>query len=192
MMTVTGNKVSLDRFPGSAREVVRLGPGDYSVRESESDPDGYTTSRSEQCAGTIEAGERRTCTITNDDMVTLDPQNGECTLSMEVWDHHLDDGDIIDLDIIDRETRNFVESILSNHEIATFRPTEVTTTIKRGQKYLLVVKARNQGRIGPNTVAVKILTPNFKSQRLELRTGGKEIIDGVQCNEDTVDGSVRP
>lgn len=42
-------------------------PGDYTVTES-GGPSGYAASSSAGCAGTIAAGESRTCTITNDDV----------------------------------------------------------------------------------------------------------------------------
>ena len=45
---------------------VILGPGSYSVSES-GGPAGYSGTFSADCAGTIAAGETKTCTITNDD-----------------------------------------------------------------------------------------------------------------------------
>ena len=48
---------------------VILGPGSYSVSES-GGPAGYSGTFSADCAGTIAAGETKTCTITNDDQAT--------------------------------------------------------------------------------------------------------------------------
>jgi hypothetical protein len=67
-MTVTGNSPSPASFPGSESPgtSVALSPGSYSV--SESSLAGYSqTSASAECAGTIAAGQTKTCTITNDD-----------------------------------------------------------------------------------------------------------------------------
>jgi len=64
---VTGNGPSPASFAGAEAPgtVVSLGPGAYSVTESEDT--GYAASYSAGCSGTIPAGGSATCTITNDD-----------------------------------------------------------------------------------------------------------------------------
>ncbi len=53
-------------FPGNASGTeMTVGPGDYSVTEETYD--NYDTTYSEDCTGTILAGQTRTCTITNND-----------------------------------------------------------------------------------------------------------------------------
>ncbi|MGI0027164.1 MAG: hypothetical protein ACREAD_04915 [Nitrosopumilaceae archaeon] len=66
-MNVTGSSPSPESSPGaeSPGTNVTLGEGSYSV--SESGPVGYTSSLSDDCAGTISIGQVKTCTITNDD-----------------------------------------------------------------------------------------------------------------------------
>lgn len=68
IMAVAGTNVSSTTFMGSASGVVlTLMPGDYSVTES--GPSGYAATMSEDCSGAIAAGDTKTCTITNDDIV---------------------------------------------------------------------------------------------------------------------------
>ena len=66
-MTVTGSNPSPASFDGAAAPgtAVTLDPGSYSVDAS--GPSGYSSTSSADCAGTIAAGETKTCTITNDD-----------------------------------------------------------------------------------------------------------------------------
>jgi len=65
-MNVSGSGVSDDSFPGSSTgTTVTLNPGVYSVDETAMT--GYTKSLSNNCNGTITAGESKTCTVTNDD-----------------------------------------------------------------------------------------------------------------------------
>ena len=66
-MTVTGSNPSPASFDGAAAPgtAVTLDPGAYSVDAS--GPAGYSSTVSADCAGTIAAGETKTCTITNDD-----------------------------------------------------------------------------------------------------------------------------
>lgn len=66
-INVSGTNVSDNEFPGSeSGTVITLDAGSYEVTE-QSAP-GYQTSYSQACAGSIAAGEQKTCTITNDDM----------------------------------------------------------------------------------------------------------------------------
>ena len=66
-MTVSGTEVSTSTFAGSEEGVtVTLSPGSYSVDEEFSNT--YTKTLGEGCTGTIEAGQRVVCTITNDDI----------------------------------------------------------------------------------------------------------------------------
>src|SRR5438552_7266793 len=70
-MTVNNNGTSLPSFAGSAAGVtVTLAAGAYSVAES-GGPAGYTPALSAGCTGTIDAGEHKTCTITNDDVAPV-------------------------------------------------------------------------------------------------------------------------
>jgi Prealbumin-like fold domain len=66
-MNVSGTNVSNPSFNGSESGTdVTLDVGSYSV--SEGDHTGYTQSPSEDCTGTIAAGETKICTIVNDDI----------------------------------------------------------------------------------------------------------------------------
>ena len=66
MMNVTGTNVSTSTFPGNELgTTVNLDTGSYSADESKLA--GYTASTSTDCVGTINIGETKTCTITNDD-----------------------------------------------------------------------------------------------------------------------------
>ena len=71
--TVTGVNPSPSTFAGALLPgtTITLDPGAYSV--SETGPGGYTTALSLDCAGTIAAGQTRTCVSTSDDIprVTL-------------------------------------------------------------------------------------------------------------------------
>ena len=70
-ITVTGNSPSPASFAGAAAgTTVTLNAGTYSV--SETGPSGYASTSSTDCAGTIAAGETKTCTITNDDISARD------------------------------------------------------------------------------------------------------------------------
>ncbi len=65
-LNVTGNQPDPSSFPGSEDgTVVILGAGSYSVDEDE--VSGYEKTLGEDCSGTIENGESKTCIITNDD-----------------------------------------------------------------------------------------------------------------------------
>jgi hypothetical protein len=67
-ISVSGNNVSpQSTFAGaeSPGTSVTLSPGSFSV--SETGPAGYTQSLSGDCSGTINAGDRKVCTITNND-----------------------------------------------------------------------------------------------------------------------------
>jgi hypothetical protein len=67
-MHVTATNPSINDFPGSSEGIdVIVDVGDYAVDELSSG--GYTKTLSEECSGTIIAGESRTCTITNDDIL---------------------------------------------------------------------------------------------------------------------------
>jgi uncharacterized repeat protein (TIGR01451 family) len=84
-ISVTGTNVSDDSFPGSETgTVITLDAGAYSVEEGAHD--GYGVTYSEDCSGTIAAGDEKTCTITNDD---LDPTMGTITIVKTVMN---DDG----------------------------------------------------------------------------------------------------
>ena len=80
-MTVTG----LDRVPasfsgaGSPGTTMPLAPGAYAV--SANGPAGYSTTAGVDCAGTIAAGETKTCTLTNDDAAS--PPSGPCIVLSE-------------------------------------------------------------------------------------------------------------
>jgi hypothetical protein len=67
-MSVTGTSPSPASFPGaeSPGTNVALNAGSYSVSESGSS--GYAKSDSADCSGSIDIGETKTCTITNDDV----------------------------------------------------------------------------------------------------------------------------
>ncbi len=68
ILAVSGTNVSSASFAGSEAGVdVTLDAGAYEVTEPIV-PTGYSQSASEDCAGTIGAGETRTCTVTNDDI----------------------------------------------------------------------------------------------------------------------------
>ncbi|OGZ53355.1 MAG: hypothetical protein A3B25_02005 [Candidatus Ryanbacteria bacterium RIFCSPLOWO2_01_FULL_48_26] len=69
-MIVTGTNVQpTSTFPGSETgTTVTLNAGSYSVDEAPMH--GYTKTLSSGCSGTIANGETKTCTITNDDIVT--------------------------------------------------------------------------------------------------------------------------
>jgi hypothetical protein len=71
-MTVTGGHATPATFPGAAAPgtTVTLDAGAYAV--SESGPSGYSSAASANCAGTIAAGETKTCTITADDQAPPD------------------------------------------------------------------------------------------------------------------------
>ena len=59
-------------FPGNEEGVrVIIGEGEYTVNEFTDEE--YTATMSEDCSGTIAAGETKTCTITNDDTATSGP-----------------------------------------------------------------------------------------------------------------------
>src|SRR5438309_1763523 len=65
-MAITNNGAAQAPFAGTESGTTReLSPGSYSVAES-GGPAGYTASFA-GCAGTIAAGETKTCTVTNDD-----------------------------------------------------------------------------------------------------------------------------
>ncbi len=66
-VAVTGTNPAPATFPstGSPGTMVTLDAGAYTV--SPNGPDGYTSTLSADCAGTIAVGESKTCTITNDD-----------------------------------------------------------------------------------------------------------------------------
>ncbi len=66
-MNVTGTNVSDNSFPGEeAGTTVTLDPGAYSVDEV--NLPGYAKSSTADCAGTLAFGDKKTCTITNDDI----------------------------------------------------------------------------------------------------------------------------
>ncbi len=63
-INVSGTNVSDTSFPGDdAGTDITLDPGDYSVTEVELE--GYDVDYSEDCEGTVEEGDEKTCTITN-------------------------------------------------------------------------------------------------------------------------------
>ncbi|MBI2984669.1 MAG: DUF11 domain-containing protein [Candidatus Kerfeldbacteria bacterium] len=63
---VNGTDVSDPDFPGrETGTTVTLDQGAYAVNES--GPSGYTMSLSAQCTGTIDIGQHKTCTVTNND-----------------------------------------------------------------------------------------------------------------------------
>lgn len=65
-MNVSGTDVSNSSFPGDENgTTVTLDAGSYSVTEN--DLSGYSDSYSADCSGTIDIGQTKTCTITNDD-----------------------------------------------------------------------------------------------------------------------------
>ena len=66
-MNVNGTDVSSNSFSGSeAGTTITLKAGTYTV--SEGAHDGYTSSLSTDCVGTIDIGQTKTCTVTNDDI----------------------------------------------------------------------------------------------------------------------------
>ncbi|MGM0439160.1 MAG: hypothetical protein ACQEP3_01845 [Patescibacteria group bacterium] len=65
-INVDGTNVSPSSFSGSENGVdVTLDAGSYEVTEN--NLPGYSTSKSDNCSGTIEADETKVCTISNDD-----------------------------------------------------------------------------------------------------------------------------
>jgi len=65
-MSVTGSSPSPASLPGDETgTLVGLNAGSYSV--SENSPGGYAASYSSDCTGSIDVGETKTCTVTNDD-----------------------------------------------------------------------------------------------------------------------------
>jgi hypothetical protein len=71
--------ISVSRsFPGaeSPGTNIAVSPGAFSV--SETGPSGYTQSLSGDCSGTINAGDRKVCTITNNDK----PQTGDASITV--------------------------------------------------------------------------------------------------------------
>ena len=65
-ITVTGNKPSPSTFSGSSSGTsVTLKSGSYKVTETQG-PSGYTASYSSDCSGSIDAGQNKQCTITNE------------------------------------------------------------------------------------------------------------------------------
>ena len=65
-ISVTGNNPSPSSFSGSSSGTsVTLRAGSYKVTETER-PSGYTTIYSSGCSGTLDAGETKQCTITNE------------------------------------------------------------------------------------------------------------------------------
>jgi YVTN family beta-propeller protein len=65
-ISVTGNNPSPSSFSGSSSGTsVTLRAGSYKVIETER-PSGYTTSYSSGCSGTLDAGQTKQCTITNE------------------------------------------------------------------------------------------------------------------------------
>jgi len=67
-MDVTNANPSANHFPGSEAGVtITLTAGSYGVDES-GGPSGYAKTATGDCAGTIAAGEHKTCTIINDDI----------------------------------------------------------------------------------------------------------------------------
>lgn len=80
IMHVEGADVSMPSFAGSEEgTAVTLNAGAYDVTES--GPEGYAASYSEECYGTIGFGESRTCTVTNDDVA---PETGTLIVRKEV------------------------------------------------------------------------------------------------------------
>ena len=74
-ISVDAESADPSQFPGDAQGTeVTLGVGDYSV--SEEPADGYETTYSEDCSGTIANGEEKRCLVTNDDIAppVCDPQ----------------------------------------------------------------------------------------------------------------------
>ena len=72
-ITVNGNNPLPRSFPGKsgAGVIVNLDPGRYSITEK--GPSGYTTDYSEDCQGTISAGEAKACIITNEAIIPPQP-----------------------------------------------------------------------------------------------------------------------
>lgn len=99
-MTVTGTDVQNSKFQGDeSGTTVDLGAGDYSVDEYGTD--GYSKSLSTDCTGTINFGETKTCTVTNDDQaatlivkkVVINDNGG--TLSEDDFDFKVNGGNDI-------------------------------------------------------------------------------------------------
>lgn len=67
-LNITANNPSQVSVAGTENPgaEITLDPGEYSVDET--DPEGYIKSLSQDCSGTINAGETKTCTVTNDDI----------------------------------------------------------------------------------------------------------------------------
>lgn len=78
-----GGELPVSSFPGSLTAIaVDLNPGAYSV--SEDAVSGYVGSLDDGCAGTIQNGEVRNCTITNSDIAPPPPGTGKVTVITNV------------------------------------------------------------------------------------------------------------
>lgn len=86
-MNVTGTNVSSSSFAGSeAGTVITMDTGAYSIDEADSM--GYNKTLSHDCAGTIAAGEVKTCTITNDDPLPAGPTTATLIVKKEVQNYY--------------------------------------------------------------------------------------------------------
>ncbi len=94
-MHVNGTDVSPNAFPGnSSGTAVTLNPGSYNVIES--GPAGYTATYSQECNGSIDIGQQKSCTITN----TAEPASIKVNKDVEpseVWEPGGDVEFIIDV-----------------------------------------------------------------------------------------------
>lgn len=85
-MNVTGTNVSTTSFAGSeSGTTVTLDAGTYSVGENTDDT--YTQTLSADCSGTIEAGQQKTCTVTNT-YSGFNPNKGYVTIIKHVNNIH--------------------------------------------------------------------------------------------------------
>ena len=107
-MNVDGTNVSSTSFAGDEDgTMVTLDQGSYSVGEQ--GPSGYTASYSEDCVGSINVGQEKTCTVTNDDnaatitlnKVVINDNGGQAGVNgfgLSVGAQGVDSGDTVSVD----------------------------------------------------------------------------------------------
>jgi hypothetical protein len=90
LMQISGKDPVPASFPGSAEGVeVTLQPGAYGVTQDEHTT--YDSVFSPECSGTLEAGERKICTVANNDKYTPSVVHPAMKLSPKPWVKELQD-----------------------------------------------------------------------------------------------------
>jgi hypothetical protein len=95
--TTATSSVDLLTIAGSAGTMITLAPGAYSVTETA--VSGYNVSYSADCSGSIEAGQTKTCTVTNT-AVDIMPDTGSLTIIKQVINDNGGTGVASDFNII--------------------------------------------------------------------------------------------